>query len=80
MVPPPLRAAMLAAAIRSRCPSCPQCGHRKFRPAGLGTRREHEGQVEDVPRSSTSVTVIPAASALSLRALMRWPTRQSRTR
>jgi hypothetical protein len=51
MVPPPLRAAMMAAAIRSRWPACPQCGQRKFRPAGLGTRREQDGQVEDVHRA-----------------------------
>jgi hypothetical protein len=54
MAPPSLRVAMLAAAIRSRCPVCPQCGQVKFRPAGLGTRRLHAGQVEDVPRSSTN--------------------------
>jgi hypothetical protein len=80
MVPPPLRAAMLAAAIRPRCPWCPQCGQRKFLPAGFGTRREHAGQVEDVPRSSTSLTVIPAASALSTKTRIRYPTRQSRVR
>ena len=80
MVPPPLRAAMLAAATRSRCPPCPQCGQRKFLPAGFGTRRAQDGHVEDVPRSSTSVTVMPAASALSARTEIRWPTRQSRVR
>ena len=81
MMPPPgARAAMLAAATRSRCPSCPQCGQLKFRPAGLGTRRAQRGQVEDVPRSSTRCTVIPAASALSDRARIRCPTRQSRVR
>jgi len=81
MMPPPgPRAAMLAAATMSRCPCCPQCGQEKFRPAGLGTRREHDGHVEDVPRSSTSSTVIPAASALSARAEIRRPTRQSRVR
>ena len=61
MIPPPVLAAMLAAATRSRCPPCPQCGQENTRPAGLGTRREHLGQVEEVPRSSTSVMVIPAA-------------------
>jgi len=80
MIPPPVLAAMLAAATRSRCPPCPQCGQGNTRPAGLGTRREHLGQVEEVPRSSTSVTVIPAVSALSARARIRWPIRQSRTR
>jgi hypothetical protein len=80
MVPPPPRAAMLAAATRSRCPPCPQCGHVNTRPAGLGTRRAHAGHVEDVPRSSTSVTAMPAAPALSRRTLIRWPRRQSRTR
>jgi hypothetical protein len=57
---PPL-AAMLAAATRSRYP---QCGQRNTRPAGLGTRREQDGHVEDVPRSSVTLTVIPVASAL----------------
>jgi hypothetical protein len=79
MVPPPARAAMLAAATRSRCPSCPQCGQVNRRPAGLGTRWAHAGQVEDVPRSSTNVTVIPATSALSRSALIRCPTRHART-
>ena len=79
MVPPPgARAAMLAAATRSRWPWCPQCGQVKFRPAGLGTRRAQDGQVEDVPRSSTRCTVIPAAWALSDRTRIRCPTRQSR--
>src|SRR6185437_9811531 len=78
-LPGPL-AAMLAAATRSRCPACPQCGQVKFRPAGLGTRRAQRGQVEDVPRSSTRRTVIPAASALSDRVRIRCPTRQSRVR
>jgi hypothetical protein len=81
--PPGARAAMLTAAIRSRCPPCPQCGQcgqRNTRPAGLGTRREHDGHVEDVARSSTRATVIPAASALSDRIRMRRPTRQSRVR
>ena len=38
------------------------------RPGGLGTRPGTAGQVDDVPRSST-MTVIPAASALSRSAL-----------
>jgi hypothetical protein len=81
MVPPPgVLAAMLAAATRSRCPCCPQCGQVKFRPAGFGTRRAQRGQVEEVPRSSARCTVIPAASALSDRARIRCPTRQSRVR
>jgi hypothetical protein len=81
MMPPPgPLAAMLAAATRSRWPYCPQCGQVKFRPAGLGTRRPHRGQVEDVPRSSTRSTLIAAASALSDRARIRCPTRQSRVR
>jgi hypothetical protein len=80
MIPPPTRAAMLAAATRSRCPRCPQCGQLNTRPAGLGTRRAHDGQVEDVPRSSTSRTAIPAAAALSRKTAIRWPSRQSRVR
>ena len=80
MNPPPARAAMLAAATRSRCPARPQCGQAKTRPAGLGTRRAHAGQVEDVPRSSASITVIPATSALSDSAVIRCPIRQARTR
>jgi hypothetical protein len=78
-LPGPL-AAMLAAATRSRCPACPQCGQVKFRPAGFGTRRAHSGQVEDVPRSPARCTVIPAASALPGRARIRCPIRQSRVR
>ena len=80
---PPLRvprAAMLAAATRSRCPPCPQCGHRHTLPAGLGTRWAHAGHVEDVPRSLKSSTAIPATSALSARTKMSWPGRQLRTR
>ena len=80
MGPPPARAAMLTAATRSRCPVCPQYGQAKTRPAGLDIRRAHAGQVEEVPRSSMSVTVIPAACALSDRARIRCPTRQARTR
>ena len=80
MVPPPARAAMLAAATRLRCPACPQCGQEKTRPAGLGTRRAHAGHVEEAPRSSTSLTVIPAACALSRRARIKCPIRQARTR
>jgi hypothetical protein len=81
MMPPPgPLAAMLAAATRSRCPPCPQYGQQKFRPAGFGTRREHAGHVEDVPRSSTRATRIPAASALSARTAIKRPTRQSRVR
>jgi hypothetical protein len=80
IVPPPARAAILAAATRSRCPQCPQCGQLNVLPAGLGTRRVHAGQVEEVPRSSTKVTVIPLACALSDRARISCPTRQERTR
>jgi len=81
MVPPPgPRAAMLAAAVRSRWPFCPQCGQLKFRPAGLGTRRAQLGQVEEVPRSSARCTLIPAASALSDSTRIRCPIRQSRVR
>ena len=81
MVPPPgILAAMLAAATRSRCPACPQCGHVNTRPAGFRTRRAHAGHVEDVPRSSTSRTMIPAASALSDKARIRCPIRHARVR
>ena len=79
MGPPPL-AAMLAAATKSRWPPCPQCGQRNTRPAGLGTRREQDGHVEDVPRSSVTLTVIPAASALSRSTDIRCLIRQSRSR
>jgi hypothetical protein len=64
MVPPPLRAAMLAAAIRSRCPVCPQCGQWKLRPAGLGTRRLQAGQVDDVPQSADEVADPPVPDTL----------------
>jgi hypothetical protein len=40
---------------------------RNRRPLGLATLRRHAGQVEEVPRSSTSRTMIPACSALSQR-------------
>ena len=46
----------------------------------LGHPPWQAGQVEEVPRSSTSTKSIPAASALSLRARIRCPTRQSRVR
>ena len=75
---PLVLAAMLAAATRSRWPPCPQCGQENTRPAGLGTRREHLGQVEEVPRSSTSMTVIPAVSAFPARARPA-PTRRARS-
>ena len=51
---------MLAAATRSRWPENAQCGQDRVRPRGFGTRRWQAGQVDDVPRSSTSRTVIPA--------------------
>ena len=54
MIPPPVLVALLAAATRSRCPPCPQCGQQNTLLVGLGTRREHLGQVEEVPRSSAT--------------------------
>jgi hypothetical protein len=48
----------------------------KARPRGLGTRWWQRGQVEEVPRSSTRTTVIPARVALSVRAPVRWVRRQ----
>ncbi|MEA2501476.1 MAG: hypothetical protein QOD01_1587, partial [Actinomycetota bacterium] len=58
---------MLAAPTRSRCPLKVQNEQLKVRPLGLGTLRRQTGQVEEVPRSSTSTTSMPAISALSLR-------------
>ena len=63
MIPPPVLAAMLAAAIRSRCPPCPQCGQENTRPAGLGTRRAHLGQVDDVRRAHRSSEPAAAVAA-----------------
>jgi hypothetical protein len=80
MFPPPPRAAILAAAIRSRCPVYSQYGQLKTRPLGLFTLRSHDGHVDDVPRSSISRTMIPATWALSDNVPMRRPTRQSRMR
>jgi hypothetical protein len=78
--PPGVRVAMLAPPTRSRCPVSPQYGQCNVRPEGLGTRRLQDGQVEDVPRSSTRTAVMPACSALSCRVRRRWPIRQSLTR
>jgi hypothetical protein len=80
VVPPPVRAAMLAAASRSRCPVRPHDRQDMTRPAGVGMRLPQAGQVEEVPRSSTSLTMIPAVSALSCSAWRRWPIRQARVR
>ena len=66
VVPPPNLAAMMAAADRSRWPVNWQTGQARTRPAGLGTREWQAGQVEEVPRSSTKVRLIPAAWALSM--------------
>jgi hypothetical protein len=66
VVPPPSLAAILAAADRSRWPVYWQAGQASTRPAGLGIRNRQAGQVEEVPRSSTKVRLIPAAWALSL--------------
>ena len=63
--PAAARAAILAAAVRSRWPVNWQAGQASTRPAGLGIRERQAGQVEEVPRSSTSGRLIPAASALS---------------
>jgi hypothetical protein len=78
--PPPWRAAMVAAAVRSRWPLNWQAGQVRTRPGGLGIRLAQAGQVEEVPRSSTRARLIPAAPALSVSAAIRWPIRQSRVR
>ena len=78
--PPPALAAMLRAPTRSRCPWNLQCGQRNSRPLGLGTRRRQDGQVEEVPRSSTSRTTMPARSALSRKACSRCVRRHRRKR
>ena len=80
VVPPPARAAMLAAADRSRWPVNWQAGQASTRPGGLGTRDRQAGQVEEVPRSSTRFRLIPPTSALSVSTAIRWPMRQSRVR
>jgi hypothetical protein len=49
-------------------------------PAWLGTRWRQAGQVEDVPRSSSMLTRIPACSALSRSAPSRWVRRRCRSR
>src|SRR2546421_219141 len=71
---------MLAAPTTSRWPLNPQNEQRKVRPLGLGTLLRQSGQVEEVPRSFTSTTSIPAISALSFRAAMRWVRPQLRSR
>jgi hypothetical protein len=70
---------MFRAPTRSRWHRCPQCGQEKQRPLGLGTDLWHSGQVEDVPRSFTSTTLMPASSALSDRHPSRWVRRQLRS-
>ena len=80
LLPPPLAlAAMLAAPTRSRCASYLQCGQRNCRVPGLGTRRRQTTHVDEVPRSSTSCTWMPATSALSRRACIRWVRRHWRS-
>src|SRR5690242_4243917 len=49
-------------------------------PGRLEDPDRQAGQVEEVPRSSVNTKVIPAASALSLSATIRWPIRQSLVR
>ena len=71
---------MLRAAMRSRCPRCPQCGQENWRPLGLGTRWWHWGQVEEVPRSSTRTIRMPTTAALSMSAPIRWVRRQAWSR
>jgi hypothetical protein len=80
VIPPPARAAILAAADRSRWPVYWQAGQVSTRPGGLGIRLAQAGQVEEVPRSSTRVRLIAAAPALSVSAAIRWPIRQSLVR
>jgi hypothetical protein len=77
---PPPRAAMLRAPTTSRWPVCPQAGHAKRLPAGLGTLVWQAGQLEEVPRSSTMTTRRPATTALSVSRVMLCPTRQARVR
>jgi len=71
---------MFAAPTRSRCPLYPQCGQPNALPFGLGTLRRHSGHVDEVPRSSTSTTRMPARFALSFKAPMRCVRRQLRSR
>src|SRR5260370_23113697 len=63
---------MFRAPTRSRWPRCPQCGQENKRPLGLGTALLHSGQVDDVPRSFTSTTLIPASFPLSDSHPSRW--------
>ncbi|SCL38310.1 hypothetical protein GA0070624_6171 [Micromonospora rhizosphaerae] len=78
--PPGVRVAMLAAATRSRCPENSQWGQDRVRPRGFGTRLRQVGQVEEVPRSSTSRTVMPARVALSVRTCTSRPICHCRSR
>ena len=71
---------MLAAPTRSRWPLKPQDAQQKTLPLGLGTLRRQPRQVEEVPRSSTSTTSMPAICALSFRAPIRWVRPQWRSR
>ena len=72
---------MLAAATRSRCPPCPQCGQLNVPPGGLRhPPGAAAGTSRTCPARRPGARVIPAASALSDRAGIRCPTRQSRVR
>jgi hypothetical protein len=70
---------MLTAPTMSRWACRPQVEQEKFLPLGLGTRLAQFGQVDEVPRSSTRLTSMPAAYALSVNTLMSCPKRQLRT-
>ncbi len=71
--------AMLAAPTTSRWARSPQWPQTKPRPLGFATRAAQHGQLDEVPRSSTRTTAMPATSALSLSTEMSRPTLQLRT-
>jgi hypothetical protein len=67
VAPPGVRVAMVNAAARSRCPANRQWGQVITLPRGLLIFCWQLGQVDEVPRSSTKHTRIPANAALSCR-------------
>jgi hypothetical protein len=71
---------MLVAPTTSRCATRPQEPQVKTRPFGFDTLAWQAGQVEEVPRSSMSVTVMPARVALSTKARVRCTLRHCRKR
>jgi len=80
IAPPGVRVAMVNAAARSRCPANRQWWQVITLPRGLLILCLQAGQVDEVPRSSTRYTRIPARAALSCTMRRVWPICHCRSR